>query len=66
MIEDDLILEISIHALLAESDVNGICLIIHIGRFLSTLSLRRATGFCDLEPIRNAISIHALLAESDK
>ena len=33
--------------------------------FLSTLSLRRATGFCDLEPIRNPISIHALLAESD-
>ena len=36
-------LYISIHALLAESDVNGICLIVHIGRFLSTLSLRRAT-----------------------
>ena len=34
---------ISIHALLAESDINGICLIIHIGGFLSTLSLRRAT-----------------------
>ena len=56
---------ISIHALLAESDNlhPGYCAFIH--SFLSTLSLRRATGFCDLEPIRNAISIHALLAESD-
>ena len=34
---------ISIHALLAESDVNSICLIKHISGFLSTLSLRRAT-----------------------
>ena len=34
---------ISIHALLAESDVNSVGLIIHIGGFLSTLSLRRAT-----------------------
>ena len=34
---------ISIHALLAESDVNGVGLIVHIGGFLSTLSLRRAT-----------------------
>ena len=34
---------ISIHALLAESDVNGICLVIYVGGFLSTLSLRRAT-----------------------
>ena len=34
---------ISIHALLAESDVNSIRLIKHIGGFLSTLSLRRAT-----------------------
>ena len=36
-------INISIHALLAESDVNGISLIVHISRFLSTLSLRRAT-----------------------
>ena len=35
---------ISIHALLAESDVNGVSLIVHIGGFLSTLSLRRATA----------------------
>ena len=36
-------IKISIHALLAESDVNGVGLIKHIGGFLSTLSLRRAT-----------------------
>ena len=56
---------ISIHALLAESD-GGRCPPRHRhGRFLSTLSLRRATiggevliGFTDF-------SIHALLAESD-
>ena len=58
---------ISIHALLAESDkgtagrING-----RIRRFLSTLSLRRATvyGFCTACVPEN-ISIHALLAESD-
>ena len=33
--------------------------------FLSTLSLRRATGYGDCPPSRSAISIHALLAESD-
>ena len=33
--------------------------------FLSTLSLRRATGFCYLDNIEISISIHALLAESD-
>ena len=57
---------ISIHALLAESDFlfyNNQC---QGKRFLSTLSLRRAT-----QEIRNAlagasISIHALLAESDR
>ena len=56
---------ISIHALLAESDwwVEGDNFFYYA--FLSTLSLWRATGFCDLEPTRNAISIHALLAESD-
>ena len=56
---------ISIHALLAESDVFKLKIVYRSLRFLSTLSLRRATGFCDLEPIKNAISIHALLAESD-
>ena len=34
---------ISIHALLAESDYNAFNIFIHDGRFLSTLSLRRAT-----------------------
>ena len=57
---------ISIHALLAESDEKECTISIHTARFLSTLSLRRATfppqkGFSCL-PI---ISIHALLAESD-
>ena len=56
---------ISIHALLAESD--------HIrstshGRreFLSTLSLRRATAGKDPQDLIAKISIHALLAESDR
>ena len=46
--------------------LNGIRLIVHIGRFLSTLSLRRATGplIFSVQP-RKTISIHALLAESD-
>ena len=57
--------DISIHALLAESD-----LIIKISflfrmPFLSTLSLRRATMGRHEEPFRSRISIHALLAESD-
>ena len=56
---------ISIHALLAESDVNGVCLIVHIGGFLSTLSLRRATYQQDERRANQSISIHALLAESD-
>ena len=56
---------ISIHALLAESDGSANIFFKLEIIFLSTLSLRRATGFCDLEPIRNPISIHALLAESD-
>ena len=37
---------ISIHALLAESDVKGICFNAQIPKFLSTLSLRRATSQC--------------------
>ena len=57
--------QISIHALLAESD--NVCKAGQAGiiQFLSTLSLRRATaiavGFLD----DLTISIHALLAESD-
>ena len=58
---------ISIHALLAESD-----LILHMAHlmellFLSTLSLRRATSAFDVLAVSALlISIHALLAESDK
>ena len=57
---------ISIHALLAESDACAWAGLSSSGLFLSTLSLRRATG-----PITHSghplyISIHALLAESDR
>ena len=57
---------ISIHALLAESDRNiyNICRF-QLG-FLSTLSLRRATGAKFHDPRKILISIHALLAESDQ
>ena len=34
-------------------------------KFLSTLSLRRATKVTELEKLSRVISIHALLAESD-
>ena len=60
-----LIIDISIHALLAESDQAAKPDIPGERRFLSTLSLRRAT-LCMQDAIRNTqISIHALLAESD-
>ena len=56
---------ISIHALLAESDV----IILHFCNlckiFLSTLSLRRATLSPSFACCSCCISIHALLAESD-
>ena len=56
---------ISIHALLAESDLLFLagfgCLTI----FLSTLSLRRATYYMQWDITDTVISIHALLAESD-
>ncbi len=56
---------ISIHALLAESDVVVLHIVGGSGKFLSTLSLRRATnGEAKTENI-TIISIHALLAESD-
>ena len=60
------IIQISIHALLAESD-----LIPHMERlmehlFLSTLSLRRATMTEGSICFDSKISIHALLAESDR
>ena len=56
---------ISIHALLAESDVPSVPHWLTPHQFLSTLSLRRATtqNFTALHDI--FISIHALLAESD-
>ena len=56
---------ISIHALLAESDVLGAVTSPEVIRFLSTLSLRRATTVPDLGKGNIGISIHALLAESD-
>ena len=58
-------IRISIHALLAESDLfpaGGSVLGI---LFLSTLSLRRATGRDSGASAGPTISIHALLAESD-
>ena len=58
--------DISIHALLAESDI--IKPLYHRGatsRFLSTLSLRRATPRYAIMIFIQYISIHALLAESD-
>ena len=56
---------ISIHALLAESDlILSITLLITL-LFLSTLSLRRATVHYDNYNLHCVISIHALLAESD-
>ena len=59
------ITEISIHALLAESDAICPQLDRQSCEFLSTLSLRRATGLPARRQISEVISIHALLAESD-
>ena len=56
---------ISIHALLAESDDGPRGSRLRIILFLSTLSLRRATGNCRTWTYERLISIHALLAESD-
>ena len=57
---------ISIHALLAESDVLNPLETLIILIFLSTLSLRRATHWSGVPLVGRAISIHALLAESDR
>ena len=57
--------QISIHALLAESDLS---VMYHNNTrlsFLSTLSLRRATATTVAATRPASISIHALLAESD-
>ena len=59
------VVEISIHALLAESDAVAMDVIAIPVRFLSTLSLRRATHPKTSGHPHNTISIHALLAESD-
>ena len=56
---------ISIHALLAESDVEKVPADVYYQAFLSTLSLRRATFCPTCQWRRSVISIHALLAESD-
>ena len=56
---------ISIHALLAESDLSPPCCTDTTSTFLSTLSLRRATHTNTYYAILMCISIHALLAESD-
>ena len=57
--------DISIHALLAESDAVYAAVQSPASRFLSTLSLRRATRRSVKLFRQNYISIHALLAESD-
>ena len=56
---------ISIHALLAESDPPRVIREPTAARFLSTLSLRRATVLVWCSSGGAFISIHALLAESD-
>ena len=56
---------ISIHALLAESDICECWTVLNHLLFLSTLSLRRATSGRPETRRPCAISIHALLAESD-
>ena len=56
---------ISIHALLAESDLTILVLVCVSIVFLSTLSLRRATQHAHISRLLPRISIHALLAESD-
>ena len=57
--------DISIHALLAESDYDASALMKCQIKFLSTLSLRRATANAVDQILPGHISIHALLAESD-
>ena len=57
--------DISIHALLAESDQYLISQLGYQCPFLSTLSLRRATMPITDRIVAGFISIHALLAESD-
>ena len=63
--KQDLANGISIHALLTESDPMISSVISCRWPFLSTLSLRRATGGCQRRTQYCGISIHALLTESD-
>ena len=63
-VEQDTI-DISIHALLAESDLPDLGGTGAENAFLSTLSLRRATIAGRITSKGTKISIHALLAESD-
>ena len=58
--------DISIHALLAESDGTTLPTDATTALFLSTLSLRRATTKFLRQQLTEKISIHALLAESDE
>ena len=58
-------INISIHALLAESDCPMLKNSASVTLFLSTLSLRRATKPRSIQGLALRISIHALLAESD-
>ena len=60
------LIQISIHALLAESDLLTWKRGNVLKPFLSTLSLRRATTGADQVIKQIGISIHALLAESDE
>ena len=64
-IQQQLLTDISIHALLAESDAETDADLWDRIQFLSTLSLRRATVKKRTGCTRVQISIHALLAESD-
>ena len=61
----DRLRQISIHALLAESDLGWNMTSSMVSGFLSTLSLRRATRVRAGVVRAARISIHALLAESD-
>ena len=58
-------MQISIHALLAESDKHALDILPSSLGFQSTLSLRRATMRSFPRGTNGLISIHALLAESD-
>ena len=66
MMEDDLILDISIHALLAESDLFRLLSCLGLAHFYprSPCGERLNPSYAALDGA--SISIHALLAESDQ